>query len=212
MNLDGYVEVKDRLTMALNTFPDLRVVEGDYSVEDIGGQIFLVCEVSVYRTPDDPLPTKGRASEPVPGQTNFTRNSEMMVGYTSALGRALGYMGYGIAKGIASINEIIARTEDPDEIVTRTKAVPGSRARKPSQTAPEASQSDFADPEDHPATRSEPSPGGRRETPTEKMFAFLERLNIERGNPLGPDDINACAGSFDLCREKIDELQALPKA
>lgn len=211
MNLDGYVEVKDRLAMALKQYPDLRIVEGDYTVEDIGGQIFLVCEVSVYRTPDDPLPTKGRASEPVPGQTNFTRNSEMMVGYTSAVGRALGYMGFGIGKGIASINEIIARTEDPDEIITRTKATVGSRARKPSQSPPEASTSDFVEPEEHPAVKTEPTPGGRRETPTEKMFAFLERLNIERGNPLSPEEINACAGSFDLCRDKLDELQAMPK-
>jgi hypothetical protein len=37
-----------------------------------------------------------------------------MVGFTSALGRALGYMGIGINKAIASRNEVEARQNMPD--------------------------------------------------------------------------------------------------
>jgi rRNA processing protein Krr1/Pno1 len=41
-----------------------------------------------------------------------------MVGMTSALGRALGYMGCGVAKSIASRNEIEARLDSQDAIIT----------------------------------------------------------------------------------------------
>ena len=207
MNLDGYVPVHTRLRMALTAHPDLRVWEESHKLVEIGERLFIEASVLVYRSPDDPYPSRGTVYEPFPGRTAFQRDSELMVAYTSALGRALGYMGFGIERGMASIDEIMARTDDPDEIITRTKATPGSRAKRPSEPPREPSDEWQA----HPAANTPVTPGGRREAPTEKMFAFLERLNIERGNPLDGPTIAKCAGSFDLCREKIDELQLLPK-
>jgi uncharacterized small protein (DUF1192 family) len=84
----------------------------------------------VYRDIDDALPAIATAAEPYPGKTPYTKNSEFMVGMTSALGRALGYMGFGVNKSIASKNEVLARQEDDGDIVRpeRTRAVAGSKA------------------------------------------------------------------------------------
>jgi hypothetical protein len=132
--LDGYVDVPTRLRMALEKYPDLRVVECPYqTVEFAGGQIFLVFSVAVYLTPDDPRPVTGSAWEPFPGKSPYTRDSEWMVGHTSALGRALGYLGFGIDKAIASQNEVDARrepTERPERPLERPERAPlGSQAQ-----------------------------------------------------------------------------------
>ena len=204
MNLDGYVPVHTRLRMALTAHPDLRVWEESHKLVEVGDRLFIEASVLVYRSPDDAYPSRGTVYEPFPGRTAFQRDSELMVAYTSALGRALGYMGFGIERGMASVDEIMARTDDPDEIVTRTKATPGSRAKRPSE--PPREPSDAPPPPDDPE-----QPKGHRQQPTDKMMAFLRRLNEERGNPLNAPEMGRCAGSFDLCREKIDELQAMPK-
>jgi len=55
------------------------------------------------------------ASEPVPGKTNFTRDSELMNAETSAWGRALIAVGAADAKrGIASANEVRNRQQAVD--------------------------------------------------------------------------------------------------
>jgi hypothetical protein len=94
------------------------------------GSCFYRCTVTVYRDIDDALPAIATAAEPYPGKTPYTKNSEFMVGMTSALGRALGYMGFGVNKSIASKNEVLARQEDDGHIVRpeRTRAVAGSKA------------------------------------------------------------------------------------
>jgi hypothetical protein len=113
--LDGYVDVPTRLRLALAKYPDLRVVEAGHQIVEFNNSAtFLVCSVAVYTTPDDTRPVTGSAWEPLPGLTPYTRNSELMVGYTSALGRALGYLGFGIDKAIASQNEVDARREDAE--------------------------------------------------------------------------------------------------
>jgi len=110
---DGYVDVPTRLRMALDRFPDLRIQETGQSIQPgPDGTEVLVCTVTVWRDPSDPLPAIASASEPYPGKTPFTRNSELMVGMTSALGRALGYMGFGIDRSIASSNEVAARADN----------------------------------------------------------------------------------------------------
>lgn len=121
MNLEGYIPVNDRLIEALKHWPDLRVQETAFDIMRIDEQTFLVCEITVWRTADDPKPSIATAAEPFPGKTPYTRGSERMVGFTSALGRALGYMGIGIEKAMASANEVDARVEPRD---TRIHATP----------------------------------------------------------------------------------------
>ena len=112
-NIDNYVDVPTRLKEALERHPNLRIQETSAEVVTMpDGSTFYRCTVTVWRDETDPLPAIATAAEPYPGKTPYTKNSEFMVGMTSALGRALGYMGFGISKSIASKNEIQAR-QDP---------------------------------------------------------------------------------------------------
>jgi len=128
MNLDNYVDVPTRLKLALERWPELRVQEMGYRLEQFADQPVLVCEVRVYRDPDDKYPSVATAAEPLPGKTPYTRDSELMVGFTSALGRALGYMGIGITSSIASANEVAARqtADRPTTMSPRSSAEPPS--------------------------------------------------------------------------------------
>lgn len=116
MNLDGYVTVPERLRMALERYPDLRIQEEGAHVETTPAGEFLVCIVRVWRSPDDPLPVVASAAEPIPGRTAYTKNAERMVGFTSALGRALGYMGLGLSASIASADEVRVRERERDHL------------------------------------------------------------------------------------------------
>ena len=128
MNLDNYVDVPTRLKLALEKWPDLRVAELDHEIIEVDGKPFLVCRVTVWRSVDDPRPAVGSAWEPLPGKTPYTKDSEWMVGFTSALGRALGYMGIGVTSSIASRNEVEARQYDdrPTTMSPRSSAEPPS--------------------------------------------------------------------------------------
>ena len=92
MNLGDYVDVPTRFRLALDKWPDLRVVETPAEVIEIGDRIFISVTVKVYRDLLDLLPCVATAWEPFPGTTPYVRNSEMMNCSTSALGRALGMM------------------------------------------------------------------------------------------------------------------------
>jgi hypothetical protein len=121
-DLSEYVDVKTRLKQALALYPQLRIVEHRPEITMVGDQLFIECSVTVSRDPEDPIPVTAYIFEPYPGKTTFTKNSEQANGATSVLGRALGYMGLGIDKSIASSNEVLGRqqaTEDTD----RTKVV-----------------------------------------------------------------------------------------
>jgi len=121
-DLSEYVDVKTRLKQALALYPQLRIVEHRPEITQVGDQLFIECSVTVSRDPEDPIPVTAYIFEPYPGKTTFTKNSEQANGATSVLGRALGYMGLGIDKSIASSNEVLGRqqaAEDND----RTKVV-----------------------------------------------------------------------------------------
>jgi len=92
MNLGDYVDVPTRFRLALDKWPDLRVVEEPAKIIEIGDRTFISVTVKVYRDLLDLLPCVATAWEPFPGTTPYVRNSEMMNCSTSALGRALGMM------------------------------------------------------------------------------------------------------------------------
>lgn len=122
VDLSEYVDVKTRLKQALKVFPQLRIVEHRPEITQVGDQLFIECSVTVSRDPDDPIPVTAYMFEPYPGRTTFTKLSEQANGATSALGRALGYMGFGIDKSIASSNEVLGRQQAAEE-TDRTKVV-----------------------------------------------------------------------------------------
>ena len=215
MNLDGYVTVNERLKMALAKYPDLRVMELPFLVQEINGDTFLWCAVAVYPTPEH-QPTNGSVLEPMPGRTPYTRNSELMVGYTSALGRALGYLGFGIDKGIASNDEVAARVgtdrefEDAMPAVTRAKV--GSRAKTAASKAAQAAfdragDADTAEPLESVLDAFPGASVKKRQEPTEKMIGFYKRLCRERS--LEYDE--QALVDFDACKAAIDRLKEMPR-
>lgn len=137
-DLSEYVDVKTRLKQALKVFPQLRIVEHRPEITQVGDQLFIECSVTVSRDPDDPIPVTAYMFEPYPGRTTFTKLSEQANGATSALGRALGYMGFGIDKSIATSNEVLGRQQaaeetDRNNVVSVSRPTPildGPRAKE----------------------------------------------------------------------------------
>lgn len=115
-DLSDYVDVKTRLTQALAAHPQLRITEHRPVPVQVGDQMFIECAVTVARDPDDPVPVTAYMYEPFPGRTPYTKLSEQANGATSALGRALGYMGFGITTSLASANEVRNRQEQPSRV------------------------------------------------------------------------------------------------
>lgn len=130
-DLSGYVTVAERLAAALARFPDLRVVESAPEIVELGDAVYLSVNVTVYRMGDDPRPTNARAWERWPGRTPYTKDSEQMNASTSALGRALGYMGFGIARSISSADEV-AVAQSRRELGERAR--PNGRAVRPAES------------------------------------------------------------------------------
>jgi len=129
MNLGDYVDVPTRFRLALDKWPELRVIEEPAKVIAIGDKTFISVTMTVYRDPSDPLPCVATCWEPWPGRTPFTLNSEAMNCSTSALGRALGMM---IPFGkMASFEEVQNRQHDgPTVTPSRAPAAAPSRPSK----------------------------------------------------------------------------------
>ena len=105
----GYVEVNERIVEFRDKYPN-GSLQSHILPSPVEG--FIVVQAYAYRTPDDERPGAGLAWEPVPGKTNFTRDSELMNAETSAWGRALIAVGAADAKrGIASANEVRNRQQ-----------------------------------------------------------------------------------------------------
>lgn len=200
----GYVTVNQRLLAALERYPDLRVVETPFQIHEIDGTTYLWTAVQVYPTPDH-QPTDGSVLEPVRPDRHPLKHSELMTGYTSALGRALGYLGFGIDAGIAT----------SDEIQARQPAQLGERAIRPAHKAAQAAEAMGAVQRERETVErlldafpaSEPAPAGRRKEPTEKMAAFYRKLVAERGLDEDPSALE----DFDTCKAEIDRLKETPR-
>ena len=59
--LDGYMTVNERLSRALERWPDLRVVEASPKLVTAGDALFVEVTVTVFRDPDDKLPCTAHA-------------------------------------------------------------------------------------------------------------------------------------------------------
>lgn len=181
VDLAGYVTVADRLRSALEAFPDLRIIERPAEMVTWADDLRLVCTVEVRRSVDDPVPVVASAAEVYPGRTPYTRGSELMNGYTSAVGRALGYMGFGLAGGLASADEVaVARSEtaagDPVEVRRSTSKPAGGSSG---------------------TTRDHRSP-------TPPMLRLARGLAAGAGVEVPPDAVV----DFDACARFIDGLKA----
>ena len=189
-DLSEYVDVKHRLNLALHKHPDLRIVEDAPELITIGERVYIQCAVTVFRSADDLLPGRAYCWEVWPGRTPFTKESEQQNGATSALGRCLGYMGFGIDTGIASANEV-RTAQANNHPSTKERAEVGSRA-----TAAPASP--------HFPHASSDKPRGLA---TDAQLRLLNAMLKERGLPM-PD-----AGiTFTEASDEISRLKTIPKA
>lgn len=113
-NLDDYIDVAERLMDFTTRYPEGTLQTIDWSVENVDGHQFVVYRAAAYRTPDDPRPGHGTAWEPFPGQSSFTRNSELMNAETAAWGRAILACGLPAKRGLASAQEVRNRVAEHD--------------------------------------------------------------------------------------------------
>ena len=121
MNLGDYVDVPTRFRLALDKWPDLRVIETPAEIVTIGDRTFISVTMTVYRDPSDPLPAVATCWEPFPGTTPYVRNSEMMNASTSCLGRVLGLM---IPFGkMASFEEVQNRQDEKPAALRAPKII-----------------------------------------------------------------------------------------
>jgi len=200
-DLSEYVDVKTRLKQALKVFPQLRIVEHRPEITQVGDQLFIECSVTVSRDPDDPIPVTAYMFEPYPGRTTFTKLSEQANGATSALGRALGYMGFGIDKSIASSNEVLGRQQGAEDdrktvvsIARPTPVLDGPRSKEIGSARLSAREQTEA---------SKPNGGGA----TPNQIKMLTTMCAERGLDFDPK----APMTYSEAKEMFLTIKPIPK-
>jgi len=186
-DLGDYVTVNQRLKLALERWPELRIQETAPNIVQIGDRHSLEITTTVWRDPEDPLPAIASCWEPWPGTTPYTKGSEQQNASTSSLGRCLGMMGVAIERGIASADEVAAAQ---------------SRSRHPSNT-PESPQ-EPRKLQSVPDTPAKPSAG--IQPASEKQLGFLRSLAKRRGVTIGEAEWETLAADKRAASRKIEEL------
>lgn len=135
-NIDDYIDVAERLREFYERYPDGVLQSGEPPhVLEVGGKPFIVYHALAYRTPDDEKPAHGWAWEPVPGPTQFTRDSELMNAETAAWGRAIVALGFATKK-IASAQEVRNRQQPVAQASPSPATDAGGAAAPPAFTPP----------------------------------------------------------------------------
>lgn len=102
-----YIDVASRIVEFRAQYPEGRLKQKSLQFIDFAGKSWVVYTAEAWRTADDPAPAEGTAWEPVPGATNFTRDSEVQNAETAAWGRAMvAALAVDTKKGIASSEEV----------------------------------------------------------------------------------------------------------
>jgi hypothetical protein len=110
-----YIDVATRIVEFREKYPEGRLRQKSLEfIRDFAGKDWVVFTAEAWRTPDDPAPAQGTAWEPVPGPTQFTKDSEVQNAETAAWGRAMvAALAVDTKKGIASSEEVRNRQPDP---------------------------------------------------------------------------------------------------
>jgi hypothetical protein len=191
-NLDNYVDVPTRLRMALEKHPDLRIQESQPVFREVSDKLYIEIRCTVWRDKDDTLPVIAYCWEPFPGTTPYTRDSEQMNASTSALGRALGMMGFGIEHKMASKQEVMARQQPP--IVT-------------TEVATYADGAPVADPfTDQPQTTNIVKFKDPKGKASDKQLGMIRALARGRGLATGIGVTDGVSGVIERKISKLDEL------
>lgn len=128
-----YIDVATRIVEFREKYPDGRLRQKDVQFVDFAGKSWVVYTAEAWRSEDDPAPAHGTAWEPVPGPTQFTRDSELQNAETAAWGRAMvAALAVDTRKGIASQEEVRNRQE---KTPPAAPSIPPEAAVKTLQTA-----------------------------------------------------------------------------
>lgn len=125
--LENYVDVPHRINLFYEKYPEGSLqMDPDLQFQTVGDQVIVIGRAYAYRHPNDEKPGVGTAQEYLPGKTNFTRGSEIQNLETSCWGRAIGALGIGIDKAIATKEEVELAIErnKPDKVMMK-RANPG---------------------------------------------------------------------------------------
>lgn len=87
--INDYIDVSERIRRFRESYPNGSLQQVSLQFIDFAGKSWVVYTAAAYRSPDDITPGHGTAWEPVPGKSNFTRDSEVQNVETSAWGRAI---------------------------------------------------------------------------------------------------------------------------
>jgi hypothetical protein len=140
-NLDNYVEVNERIVEFYKRYPN-GSLQSEYV--PVSSPDLVVVKAYAYRTPDDPRPGMGLASEPFPGKTPYTKDSELMNAETSAWGRALAALGFEVKRAIASREEVRNRTAEEDEDANVQSPSNGKGKAAAARTLAQSAQETYA--------------------------------------------------------------------
>lgn len=124
LDLD-YIDVAARIVEFRTKHPQGSFQQVSLDFKEVAGKWYVIYTAAAYRTPDDERPGIGTAWEPVPGKTNFTRDSELQNAETAAWGRAIVAALAGDTKrGVASAQEVRNRKADQDAPEDEPPAAP----------------------------------------------------------------------------------------
>lgn len=140
-NMQDYVDVKERITLFYKQYPE-GSIQFEYKGTLDSNPDMIWGIAYAYRTADDTRPGIGTAAELAVGKTTFTRGSELMNLETSAWGRAIGALGIGLGKSVATKQEVQAaqaRQEPSDDPWQERKPLPvkpsaGGQSHQPEMT------------------------------------------------------------------------------
>lgn len=127
-DLDNYNTVAERIAEFRDKHPEGSLQQVKYELievpvytrnKDTGEvaktavRVYLAYTAAAFRTPDDSRPGIATAWEPIPGPTQFTRDSELQNAETAAFGRAIvAALAADTQKGMASREEVRARRSE----------------------------------------------------------------------------------------------------
>ena len=131
-----------------------------------------------------------------PGRTPFTKDSEQPNGATSALGRALGYMGFGITTGLASADEV--RTAQGNQHPSTQEPAPAEPAAPTKRVYSTYAQTQMDRKPEHSAPRGLATPA---------QIKLIETMSSERS--IEPPETNGM--TYAAATEYITHLKGIPR-
>lgn len=108
--LNGYITVNERVISFRKQHPLGAIKTEAAPVKSPEGAIVEWAVKAEVYDENGALLSTGYSSMKVPGTSNFTRGAELENAETSAVGRALGFLGIGIDKSVASADEVKAKS------------------------------------------------------------------------------------------------------